>query len=85
MFKNIQTDNITDLNELIYAGAKLVFDKTAISKGTRTEMHNLYKKSGLKDGVKKLRQGAKLSSKEKYVRLCWDEKSKIKQQKSPRM
>ena len=29
-FKNIPTDNITELNELIYAGEKLVSDKIGV-------------------------------------------------------
>ena len=31
LFANILTDNITELNELIYAGAKLVYEKIGVS------------------------------------------------------
>ena len=39
LLKNIPTDNITELNELIYAGVKLVSDKIGI--GIRPEIQNL--------------------------------------------
>ena len=41
LLKHIPTDNVTELNELIYAGAELVSDKIDISEGMQTEIQNL--------------------------------------------
>ena len=43
---NIPKDNITELNELIHAGAKLVCDKIGIPQETGTEIQNLNGKLG---------------------------------------
>ena len=42
ILRNVLTDNISELNVLIYAGAKLSSDHKSVSpKGTRTEIQNL--------------------------------------------
>ena len=41
LLENIPTDNITELNGLIYAGSKLDSVKIGIPQGTRTEIQNL--------------------------------------------
>ena len=41
-------NNIMELNELIYAGAKLVCDKIGVHLRTRTEIQNLNGKSNWK-------------------------------------
>ena len=75
-------DNISELNELIYAGAKLVFNK--ISVPLRNPNRNT--KPGWEirqEGhVKKLRQQTKMLWKKKYSGICWNEKTKAKQVKN---
>ena len=49
LLKRIPTDNITELNKLIYAGEKLVSDKTGIPSKNSNKIWNLDWKWGYKD------------------------------------
>ena len=69
LLPNIPTGNITELNELVYAGVKLVSDK--ISKHLRNLNKNT--KPGYKIRLLKVLQ------KIKYKRIWCDEKARIKQ------
>ena len=65
LLKNISTDNITELNELIYAGEKLVSDKIGIPQKKPNRNTKVGWEMKLEGQIKKLRQQAKLQSKEK--------------------
>ena len=75
----ISTPNSTELIELIYAVAKLIYNKIGVLLRNPRRNTKPERKIWLVGQVKKL-QPAKALSKEKHAGVCWDEKTKIKQQ-----
>ena len=75
----IPTDKINELNELIYAGAKLICDTI----GAHQRNPNWNTKPGwdirLEGQVKKLLQARKLRNEKKNLGICWNERTKTKQ------
>ena len=69
LLTNIPTNDITELNDLIYAGAKLVSEKTRV--GTQTRITD--KKKNLRQQVKMLKRNKKIYSDEteKELQLEW--------------
>ena len=67
LLKHCPTNNITERNDLIYAKAKLVCDKTGISQRNENENGKTRIKNGYKR-TKKLRQHTKLLGKVKGTR-----------------
>ena len=70
---NIPTDNITELNDLIYPGAKLINNKinTSLSNPNRNTKPGWEMK--LEVWIKKLREQGKVVRKEKYTKARWNE------------
>ena len=69
---NIPTDNVTVLNEQIYAGAKLASDKIGVPRRNQSRNRKAGGEIKREGQVKKLRQQAKMLRKEKtrgYVEL----------------
>ena len=59
-------DNISELNELIYAGAKLVWDKICVPLSNPNRNTKSGREIRLGGQVKKLQQQAKIRRKEKH-------------------
>ena len=64
---------ITELRELIFAGAKLVWDKIGVILRNQNGNTNSQWEIRLEWRIKKLQQQAKVQSKKKRSRLCLDE------------
>ena len=77
----IPRGDIMELKELIYAGAKLVNDKIRVPRRNLNGNARPGWEIRLEGQVKKLQQEARILRKEKHVRICWNEKTKIRQQK----
>ena len=74
-------DNITELNELIYAGTKSVWNKISAPQMNRNRNTKPGWEIKQQRQVKKLRQAKILGKEEKNTVMNWDEKTKTKQQK----
>ena len=80
LYPNIPTSNITELNELTYERAKLVWDKIGIPLKNPNRNIKHWWEIRLEREVKKLRQQTKELKKKKRIETCWDKKTKRKQQ-----
>ena len=60
LLKNIPTKNITELNDLIYSGAKLVFEKIEVPLETTNKKSKPVWELRLKSQIRKLRQQVKI-------------------------
>ena len=80
LLPNIPMDNITELSELIYAGAKLVCDKIGVPQGNPNRNTRSRWEIRLEEQIKKLLLEVKMQKKGKHIRIYWGKKSKIKQQ-----
>ena len=81
MLSFISTNNITELNELIYAGAKLVCEKIGIP----TKITKKKSKPGLKNRHEtlkiNLRKQVKMIKQKKDAPICKNQKEKATQEK----
>ena len=79
---HIPTNNITELNELIYAGAKLVCEKIGIlSKSTKKKSKpgwEIWLETQIK---KKLRKQARIIKQKKDAEICGNRKEKATREK----
>ena len=82
IYINIPTGNITELNELIDAGAQVVLNKISVPQGNPNRNTKPNREIWQESQVKKLWQQAKVQRKKKRERINWDEKTKIKLQTS---
>ena len=72
----ISTNNITELNELIYAGAKLVCEKIGISSKSIKKKSKPGWEIRLEKQIKTLQKQAKMIKQKKDARICWNKKEK---------
>ena len=72
---NSPTNNITELNELIYAGAKLACDKTGVFQSNPNQNRKPEWEIRLEGLAKKL-QEEKMRRKKKNKGISWDRKPK---------
>ena len=73
----ISTNTITELNELIYAGAKLVWEKIGIpSKNTKKKSKPGWE-IRLETQIKNLRKQAKMIKQKKDAGICGNRKEKV--------
>ena len=79
LLPNIPTGNITELNELIYTGVKLACDKIDVPQSNPNRNTKLGWEIRPEGQGIKLRQQVNIVRKKK-TEICWDEKTKIKQQ-----
>ena len=70
------TNNITELNELIYAGTKLVCTKIGVPRKNTDGNSKLGWKIRLETQIRNLRQQVKMLKQTKKAKICWDEKEK---------
>ena len=77
----ISTNNIIKLNKLIYAGAKLVCEKTGIPQKARRKNQNQNEKFDRKRRYKNLRKQAKVIKQRKFVGICRNKKEKATHKK----
>ena len=77
----ISTNNITELNELIYAGAKLVCEKIAIPSKSKEKKSKSGWEIRLETQIKNLRKQAKMIKQRKDVGTCRDKKENATQGK----
>ena len=77
----ISTNNITELNELIYAGAKLVFEKIGISSKITKEKSKPGWEFRLETQIKILRKQLKLTKQKKNAEINRIRKEKTTQEK----
>ena len=66
----IPKDNITELNELIYAGAKLVCEKTGIPKKALRKISNPGWEFQLETQIKNLRKQARMIKQKREAEIC---------------
>ena len=78
----ISTDNITKLNELIYAGAKLVCEKIGIPSKSTKEKSKPGWEIRLETQMKTLRKKAKMIKQRKDASTCWKKKGKSNTRKN---
>ena len=77
----IQTKNITELNELIYAGAKLVCENIGLPLKSTNKKSKPGWEIRLEMQIKKLRKQTKTIKERKNAETCWDKKEKAIQEK----
>ena len=75
---NITTNNITELNDLIYAGAKLVCGKIGVSSKKTKKESKIRGEIRVETQVRKQRQQAKILKQAKNLRLCSDKQRKAR-------
>ena len=73
LLRNIPTNNITELNELIYAGAIVVCEKIGVPLKNTNRKSKPEWEFWLETHIRNLRQQAKMLRLKKNMRLCWDE------------
>ena len=78
MLTNIPTNNDTDLNNLIYAGAKLVCGKVGALLKNKNKMAKPGWEIRLETQIRNLWQQAKMIRQKKNMR-CWDQEEKATQ------
>ena len=77
----ISTNNITELNKLIYAGAKLACEKIGIPSKSTKEKSKPGWEIWLETQIKNLRKQAKMIKQRKNAGTCRDKKEKATQEK----
>ena len=77
----ISTNNITELNELIYARLKLVFEKIGISADSTKEKSKPGWDFRLEKQIKNLRKQAKMIKQRKDAEICMNRNEKATQEK----
>ena len=81
ILRHIPTNNITELNELIYAGAKLVCEKIGIpSKSTKKKSKPGWE-IRLETQIKNRRKRARMIKQKKDAHICGTRKEKAIQEK----
>ena len=78
----LSTNNITELNELIYAGVKLVCEKIGIPSKKHEEKIKTGWEIRQETQIKNLRKLTKMIKQRKDARTCRDKKEKATQEKN---